>query len=97
LNYGLILGEAKIFSRRLADERKPIDCYVSQQRPEKFHRSTYLHSHPQRDRLSLFRKTDESDVPSPFDCSRQLALVPQTIAGNTPRDNPTPLGEKISQ
>jgi len=36
-------------------------------------------------------------VPSPFDGSRQLALVPHAIAGDTPRDNPTPLSEKISQ
>jgi hypothetical protein len=97
LDYGLILGEAKLFSRRLADQRKPIDRYVSQQRPEKFHHGTCLHSHPQRDRLSFFRKTDESDVPGPFDRSRQLALVPHAIAGDTPRDDPTPLSEEISQ
>jgi len=36
-------------------------------------------------------------VPSPFDGSRQLALVPHAIAGDTPRDDPTPLSEKISQ
>jgi hypothetical protein len=36
-------------------------------------------------------------VPGPFDCSRQLALVSHTIAGDTPRDDPTPLSEKISQ
>jgi hypothetical protein len=36
-------------------------------------------------------------VPSPFDGGRQLALVSHAIAGNTPRDDPTPLSEKISQ
>ncbi len=90
-DYGIILGQAEFFSRHLADQRKPIGSYVSQQRPEQFHRGTYLHSHPQRDRLSLFRKADESDVPSPLDGGRQFALVPHTIAGDTPRDNPTPL------
>jgi len=36
-------------------------------------------------------------VPSPLDGSRQFALVPQAIAGDAPRDNPTPLSEKVSQ
>jgi hypothetical protein len=96
-DHGIILGEAEFFSRDLADQRKPIGSYVSQQRPEQFHRGTYLHSHPQRDRLSLFRKADESDVPSPLDGGRQFALVPHTIAGDAPRNNPTPLRQKVSQ
>jgi hypothetical protein len=36
-------------------------------------------------------------VPSPLDGSRQFALVPRTIAGDTPRNDPTPLSQKISQ
>jgi hypothetical protein len=47
--------------------------------------------------LSLFCKTDESDVPSPFDGGGQFALVPHAIAGDAPRDNPTPLRQKVSQ
>jgi len=53
--------------------------------------------HPQSDRLSLFSKTDERDVPGPLDSGRQFTLVPHAIAGNTPRDNPAPLREKVSQ
>jgi hypothetical protein len=96
-DHGIILGEAEFFSRDLADQRKPLGSYVSQQRPENFHRGTYLHSHPQRVRLSLFRKADESNMTSPFDGGRQFALVPHAIAGDTPRDNPTPLRQKVSQ
>jgi hypothetical protein len=47
--------------------------------------------------LSLFRKADEGDVPSPLDGCRQFALVPHAIAGDTPRDNPAPLRQKVSQ
>jgi len=36
-------------------------------------------------------------VPSPLDGGRQFALVPHTITGNAPRDNPTPLRQKVSQ
>jgi len=36
-------------------------------------------------------------VPSPLDGGRQFALVPHTIAGDAPRDNPTPLRQKVSQ
>ncbi len=36
-------------------------------------------------------------MPSPLDSSRQFALVPHTIAGNPPRDNPTPFSQKVSQ
>jgi hypothetical protein len=53
--------------------------------------------HPQSDRLSLFSKTDERDVPGPLDGRRQFTLVPHAIAGNTSRDNPAPLSEKVSQ
>jgi hypothetical protein len=94
---GIILGQAEFFSRRLADQRKPIGSDISQQRPEQFHRGTYLHPYPQRDRLSLFCKADESDVPSTFDGSRQFSLVPHTIAGDAARNDPTPLSEKVSQ
>jgi hypothetical protein len=52
---------------------------------------------PKRDRLSLFRKADECDVPSPLDGGRQFALVPHAIAGDAPWDNPTPLSEKVSE
>jgi hypothetical protein len=89
---GIIFGQVKFFSCRFSDQRKPIGSDVSQQRPEQFHRGTYLHSYPQRDRLSLFRKADESNVTSTFDGSRQFALVPHTIAGDAARNNPTPLG-----
>jgi hypothetical protein len=36
-------------------------------------------------------------VPSSFDGGRQFALVPHTIARDAPRDNPTPLRQKVSQ
>jgi hypothetical protein len=36
-------------------------------------------------------------VPSPLDGGRQFALVPHTIARDAPRDNPTPLCQKVSQ
>jgi hypothetical protein len=36
-------------------------------------------------------------VPSPLDGGRQFALVPHTIARDAPRDNPTPLRQKVSQ
>jgi hypothetical protein len=47
--------------------------------------------------LSLFREADERNVPSPLDGSRQFALVPHAIAGDAPRNDPTPLSEKVSQ
>ena len=95
--HSIIFGEVEFFSRDLADQRESIGSDLSQQQPEQFHRSTYLHAHPQYDRLSLFREADERNVPSPLDGSRQFALVPQAIAGDAPRDNPTPLSEKVSQ
>jgi len=36
-------------------------------------------------------------VPSPLDSGRQFALMPHAIAGDAPRDNPTPLSQKVSQ
>ena len=36
-------------------------------------------------------------MPSPLDSGRQFALVSHAIAGDTPRDNPTPLRQKVSQ
>jgi len=36
-------------------------------------------------------------VPSPLDGGRQFALVPHAIAGDPPRDYPTPLRQKVSQ
>jgi hypothetical protein len=36
-------------------------------------------------------------MPSPLDGGRQFALVPHTIARDAPRDNPTPLRQKVSQ
>src|SRR5437588_5568485 len=45
--HSIILGEVKFLSRDLADQRESIGSDLSQQRPEQFHRSTYLHAHPQ--------------------------------------------------
>jgi hypothetical protein len=36
-------------------------------------------------------------MPSPLDGSRQFALMPHTIAGDTPRNDTTPLSEKVPQ
>jgi hypothetical protein len=47
--------------------------------------------------LSFFCEADKRDVSSPLDGSRQFTLVPHAIAGDTPRNNPTPLSEKVSQ
>jgi hypothetical protein len=36
-------------------------------------------------------------MPSPLHGSRQFPLVPHTIAGDAPRDNPAPLSQEVSQ
>lgn len=36
-------------------------------------------------------------MPGPLDGGRQFTLMPHAIAGNTSRDNPTALGQKVSQ
>src|SRR5262249_35168964 len=87
----------EFFSRDLTDQREPIGGNLCPQRPEQVHRSTYLHAHPQRDWLPLFPETDERKIPSPPYGSSQFPPVPQSNAGDSPRNDPAPLSEKVSQ
>jgi len=47
--------------------------------------------------LPLFCKREEGDRPCPFDSHRRFPLMTETIAGNPPRNNASPLGQKIPQ